>query len=187
MNQIITTLVTLAMKHTFALLIALLLVPRAAPNAAGAPAERKPACALPAFDNAIATIAATLRVDAGQEATHRWMAKAQGSVRLVGQLRKTTPEATAEIRVLTDGEPIWKQAFRAGDSIFHACDLRRPAVHSQCGWSENLPEQRQPSGECGDAYRLSQHFDRQLAVLTGLRSRHNPSKPDANWERHVQP
>jgi hypothetical protein len=85
--------------------------------------QGKPAPALPTFDDAIATIVVTIRADAGQEAAHRWTATTQGSVRLVGQLQKTTPEATAEIRVVADGEPIWKRSLREGDSIPHACDV----------------------------------------------------------------
>ena len=47
----------------------------------------------------------------------------KGSVRLVGHFQKTTPEATAEIRVLADGKSIWKRSLREGDSIPHACDI----------------------------------------------------------------
>jgi hypothetical protein len=83
----------------------------------------KPAFSLPTFGDAIATIAATLRADAEQEATHRWTAKTKGSVRLVGYFQKTTPEATAKICILTDGKPIWKRSLREGDSIPHACDI----------------------------------------------------------------
>jgi len=79
--------------------------------------------ALPAFDDAIATIAATLRADAGQKATHRWTVETKGSVRLVGQLQKITPKAAAEIRVLADGEPIWKRVLREDDSIPYGCDI----------------------------------------------------------------
>ncbi len=83
----------------------------------------EPASALPAFDDAVATIVATLRADAGQKAAHRWTAKTQGSIRLVGHVQKITPEATAEICLLADGEPVWKRVLREGDSIPHACDL----------------------------------------------------------------
>ena len=85
--------------------------------------HEEPAFALPTFDDAIASIVATLRADSGREATHRWAAKVKGSVRLVGQLRKITPEATVEIRVLADGQLIWKRLLREGDSIPHACDI----------------------------------------------------------------
>lgn len=111
------------MKYSLPLLIALLLALRAASNTAGAFAEGNPASALPSFSDAIATITATLRADAGQETTHRWTAKTKGSVRLVGHVQKMTPEATAEIRVLADGETIWKRVLHEGDSIPHACDI----------------------------------------------------------------
>lgn len=147
------------MKHVLPLLVALLLAPRSAPNAAEIPPQErphtdcaspphaaaaakppgssevrmpggcledgqgKPAWAVPAFDDAIATIAATLRADAGQEAAHRWTAATKGSVRLVGLLQKITPEAEAEIRLLADGEPIWQRALRADDSIPLAFDV----------------------------------------------------------------
>jgi hypothetical protein len=108
------------MKHALPLLIALVLSPQSPPYAA----ERGgPALAVPTFDDALATIATTLRAEGGHEATHRWTAETKGSVRLVGQLQKITPEAAAEMRVLADGEPIWNRVLRAGDTLPHAFDI----------------------------------------------------------------
>jgi hypothetical protein len=90
---------------------------------APADSQGQPALAVPTFDDAIATIVTTLRAEPGQQASHRWRAETKGSVRLVGQLQKITPEAAAEVHFLADGELIWKRVFRENDSIPHAFDV----------------------------------------------------------------
>lgn len=93
--------------------------------AGGAPdaGRGKPTLAPPSFDDAIATVVTTLRAEAGQGAVHRWTAAAPGSVRLVGQLQKITPEAAAEVRLLAAGEPIAKYQLDAGDTLPRAFDI----------------------------------------------------------------
>lgn len=81
------------------------------------------AIAIPTFDDAAATIVTTLRADAGQEVVHRWSARNKGTVRLVGRLQKITSKATAEVRVLADGEQIWERVLHEGDSVPHAFDI----------------------------------------------------------------
>ena len=84
-----------------------------------------PPLPMPGFDDAVAEIAPTFQAAPGKPAVRRWTPGANGSVRLVGHLQKTTPGATAEFRVLVDGAPIWRRRFDANDAIPHL-DAREP-------------------------------------------------------------
>lgn len=78
---------------------------------------------LPTFDDALATIVTGLEAAPGQSAVHRWTAATEGSVRLVGHVRKAAGDATATFRVLADGVAVWSRELRSADLIPHAFDI----------------------------------------------------------------
>ena len=53
----------------------------------------------------------------------RWTPSTEGSVRLVGHLRKPSLETEAEFRVLVDGDEIWSRQLAREDAIRHAFDI----------------------------------------------------------------
>ncbi len=78
---------------------------------------------MPGFDDAVAEVTAAFDAAPGTPAVHRWTPKNEGSVRLVGYLRKVTPGTEAEFHVLVDGKPVWSRTFGEDDSIRHAFDV----------------------------------------------------------------
>lgn len=75
------------------------------------------------FSDALAQLDLTLEALPGQPAVHRWSAGHKGGVRLVGQVQKQSPGASAEFQVLIGGQPLWNHAFADDDLIPHGFDM----------------------------------------------------------------
>ena len=56
-------------------------------------------------------------------AIRRWTPRAGGSVRLVGGLRKPSPDTDAEFRIIADGKQLWSRRLARTDTITHAFDV----------------------------------------------------------------
>lgn len=67
--------------------------------------------------------ATTFRATPDSAAVRRWTPRAAGSVRLVGCLRKPSPSAEAEFRIIADGRTLWSRRLARTDTITHAFDV----------------------------------------------------------------
>lgn len=75
------------------------------------------------FDDALATIDATLEAQAGCSAVRTWTATQKGSVRFVGSVQKLTENAEASIELRVDGKSCWRRKFEDADSLCHGVDI----------------------------------------------------------------
>jgi len=75
------------------------------------------------FDDALATIDATLEAQAGCSALRTWTATQKGSVRFVGSVQKLTENAEASIELRVDGKSCWHRKFEDADSLCHGVDI----------------------------------------------------------------
>lgn len=85
-----------------------------------------PACAAEkasGFDDALATIDATLEAQVGRAAVRTWTPTQKGSVRFVGSVQKLTENTEALIEVLVDGKSCWSRKLEAADSLCRGVDI----------------------------------------------------------------
>jgi hypothetical protein len=75
------------------------------------------------FDDALATIDATLEAQAGRVAVRTWTPTQKGSVRLVGSVQKLTENAEALIEVRVDGKSCWRRKLEVADTLCHGVDI----------------------------------------------------------------
>lgn len=75
------------------------------------------------FDDALATIDATLEAQAGCSALRTWTVTQKGSVRFVGSVQKLTENAEASIELRVDGKSCWHRKFEDADSLCHGVDI----------------------------------------------------------------
>ena len=75
------------------------------------------------FDDALATIDATLEAQAGCSALRTWTPTQNGSVRFVGSVQKLTENAEAILEVRVDGKSCWTRKLEDADSLCHGVDI----------------------------------------------------------------
>ena len=75
------------------------------------------------FDDALATIDATLEAQAGCSVLRTWTPTQNGSVRFVGSVQKLTENAEAILEVRVDGKSCWTRKLEDADSLCHGVDI----------------------------------------------------------------
>ena len=87
------------------------------------PIGEKKSQALPGFSDAVVEAVTIFEAEPDRADSRRWPMHTDGSVRLVGTLRKLSLHGSAEVSVLADGERIWSRELGSGDSIRHSFDI----------------------------------------------------------------